>query len=645
MVGGAHPTDLEQGGKKILADVQVNQILPDADSKIRAPFIGTGMATHELRLSFPAHEHLDVQSLNPAPRHLAAWLASFRVGEYDDAAERLLGVLHSYNRCPMKPAGRFQFLEQLRPVINEYVDALSDRLSGNSFPLTDKPRAKFQLIAALIRESACGYKHVVHDFIQDTNKSSFTDAVPVHSIYHAVLFLSKSLLAAYSAYVPEPEGVWGELHRLYRFAERHDLLALPIGTPDQAPHDADPQTIKHVYKRIVLLYLANPYHLMSGEAAMIYAHLNTWATHGRLTEVDRNLSLDGKYFIDLSQELPPQYSLLRGAPQRCDDLRVLDVSRLVENVAAELNKYTEPQSEADTIPMTLRERIRRNMLQRLEHAWGGRRERHDERVPNNMDIVLAAGMSASHHFVSNELPFTPERDEVRIHRPGGVKQAFSLVPIEDEPWKAADKLDKLDAGVAKPRLSQFAGAEDLWEKIYASKANTGKRAEDLDQDFTAQLWRQINGSSGGMGVSCDGRGKRIRVGDIVVLKNANNLSADWTAGIVRWLRDVRDEQLEIGIMALPGGLQPVAVRSIGGVGNGGEYFRSLILTEGDTTHLLVPSAIYDVGTCLVLNRGENLIYVRLVSMHEATASFSRFKYEVIATPLSEQQNIEAIRAA
>ena len=98
-------------------------------------------------------------------------------------------------------------------------------------------------------------------------------------------------------------------------------------------------------------------------------------------------------------------------------------------------------------------------------------------------------------------------------------------------------------------------------------------------------------------------------------------------------------------MALPGSLQPVAVRSIGGVGSGGEYFRSLILTEGNSAHLLVPSAIYDIGTCLVLNRGENLTYVRLVRMHEATASFSRFEYEVIATPLSEQKNIEAMRGS
>ena len=540
------------------------------------------MVANKLRLSIPAPEHLDIQSLNPAPRHLAAWLASFRAGEYDEAAERLLTVLLNYNRCPMKPDARYAFLEQLQPVIREYVDVLSDRLSGNTFPLADKPRARFDLIAALIRESAYGYKQIIHDLTQESNQAPHASKVLLHSLYHAMTFLSNSLLAAYSIYVPEPEGVWGELHRLYGYAEEHELLAISIGPADHAQRDSDPPTIKHIYKRVVLLYLANPYHLMSGEADTVYRYLNMWALHGRLMETDRNILLDGKYFVDLTQELPPQYALTRNLPPRSGELRVLDVSRLVEYVGSELNKYTEPQSGTDLAPMMLRERIHRNMLQRLAQAWGGRGERQDERVPNNADIVIAAGMSASHYFVSNELPFTPERDEVRFYRPGGVKQTFSLVPLEDEPWKSVDKLDKLDAGVAQPRLSQFAGAEDLWEKIYASTANTGKRAQDRELDFTAQLWQQINGSGGGMGVACDGRGKHIYVGDIVVLKAANHLNTDWTAGIVRWLRDVRAEQLEIGVMSVAGHLQPVAVRSIGGVGNGGEYFRSLLLTEGAT---------------------------------------------------------------
>ena len=641
MVGGAHPT-LHQSIRR-----RAGKLNPSHCRYLDTNHgIGTRMPSNELQLSIPAHEHLDAQSLNPAPRHLAAWLASFRVGEYDDAAERLLDVLRKYNRCPMKPGARYQFLDQLQLVLREYIDTLSDRLSGNTYPLADKPRAKFQLIAALIQESAYGYKQVIDDLIQSESKNTSANTMLVQSLYHAVMFLSDRLLAAYSAYLPEPEGVWGELHRLYRFAEQHDLLAASISMPETLQSGGDSQTIKHAYKRIVLLYLANPYHLMSGEAGAIYLYLNAWATHGRLLAAEQNLLLDGKYLIDLAQELPPQYSLQNRTPSRNSDLRVLDVSRLVEHIGSELNKYTEPQPEPEPgiTSRTLRERLHRDMLQRLEHAWGGRRARQDERMPNSADIVIAAGMSASHYFVSNELAFTPELDEVRIHRPGGVKQTFSLVPIEDEPWRAADKLDKLAIGVAKPRLSQFSGAEDLWEKIYASKENTGKRAEDVEQDFTAQLWRQINSSNGGMGMSCDGRGKRIRVGDVVVLKFVNNLSADWKPGIVRWLRDVRDEQLEIGIMVMTGNLQPVAVRSIDGVGSGGEYFRSLIISEGATAHLLVPSAIYDVGTCLVLNRGEDLLYVRLVRMHEATASFSRFEYEVIATPPSEQQNIEALRA-
>ena len=89
---------------------------------------------------------------------MASWLASSRVGEHDDAAERLLGVLRNYNRCPMDASTRYQFIEQLQPLINDAVNALNGRLSNNTFPLADKPRARFQLIAALIQETGYAYK-------------------------------------------------------------------------------------------------------------------------------------------------------------------------------------------------------------------------------------------------------------------------------------------------------------------------------------------------------------------------------------------------------------------------------------------------------------------------------------------------------
>jgi hypothetical protein len=258
---------------------------------------------------------------------------------------------------------------------------------------------------------------------------------------------------------------------------------------------------------------------------------------------------------------------------------------------------------------------------------------------------MAAGMSACHHFVSGEAQFLPESDEIRHYRPQGIKPEMTLAPLEHEPWKTSERIDKIEAQVTAPRLSTFDGAEDLWEKIYATKARAHARMEEFDPEFTAQLWQQFDGSGGGMGIRCDGRGKRIRVGDLVVYKDAGNINSEWRAGVVRWLRDLRDHHLDIGVMTMPGSVYAIAVRSIGGVGSGGEYFRSLLLRDGKAKTLLLPCAIYDVGTRLVLNSGHTISYVQISAVRETTTSFAHFEYTQIEAPASELKNIDAIRSA
>lgn len=599
----------------------------------------------DLRLSLPA---LDVPApvLDPAPRHLPAWIAASRTGDHDESGARLLGVLQQYNRYALDMPTRYQAMMQLAPVVREVIRLLRERMAGSTFPLAEKQRIRAQLIAQLLQESAFGFKHVIRD-LATANKVERADDVELQSIYYAVVFLADALLAAYLVYVPEPAHAWGELHRLYRRAEVRNLHMTSVSSGVSPTENAELKTVNHVYRRVVLLFLANPYHLMSGEANTVFNSLDQWGVYGRLLPVDRVTSLEGKYFVDLNSGAPPQFAHHAVTAAADADVRVLDVSRLVETLTAMLKKFSELQADPSVAAIPFKERIYRDMLSRLERAWGGRRDRKDERLQNSAQIIIVAGLSPSHYFASGEASFTPEQDEVHFHRPAGVavKPTFSLMPLEHEPWKTSDKLDKLEAGVAKPRISQFTGAEDLWEKIYATKAGANARKGDLEPEFTAQLWAQVNGSHGGLGVSCDGRGKKIRVGDIVVLKQGQMMNAPWSAGIVRWLRDVKEGQLEIGVMTVAGMLRAVAVRSVGGVGSGGEYFRSLILNDGKRETLLVPSAIYDLGTRLVLNNKTSLQYVKLTRICETTSSFSQFEFESIDTPLTEKKNIEAIKAA
>jgi hypothetical protein len=134
----------------------------------------------------------------------------------------------------------------------------------------------------------------------------------------------------------------------------------------------------------------------------------------------------------------------------------------------------------------------------------------------------------------------------------------------------------------------------------------------------------------------------LRVGSLVAYLDHSSTKI-WKLGILRWLQDGRDKDFDIGLMTLAHMGIPVAVRAIGGVGSGGEYFRSLlvrsVLSDGDKPGILVPATIYDIGTQLVLNMQSELKYVRLVNMVETTSSFSLFEYKEIPIPPAEQVRI------
>lgn len=597
-----------------------------------------------LNLHLPDPELTDAAALDPAPPQLDGWLETLRTGNFEDAAERVRDVLHAYNRSTLDAAVRLAALELLRPVVRELIASLEDRFLGGTFPLRDRQRAKALNVASLLEECAIGYKHVLVAALSGQS-SRLTTADVLHAAYHAVRFLADRLLAAYLIYAPEPPRVWGEIHRIFAWAEKSSQHGLHADRNARRSENTELYTINHAYKRIVLLYLANPYHLMGREAATVYNELDQWAHNARVLSADRVQSVEGRFYIDLAGEDPPQFALQGKAIQATATTRVFDISRLVAGINMQIKKYTDPVEGEKRAGAGFRERIFRDMLQRIERAWGGRRERKNEREPSKGKIIMAVGLTTSHHFISNEAPFIPERDEVRFHRPDGIKSALTLMPVDHEPWKIKDSIDKLDTGVTTVRTSQFDGAEDLWEKIYATKARANAKMDDVEPEFTAQLWDQFNNSNGGLGVECDGRGKRVRVGDIVVMKQANNINAEWQAAIVRWLRDQENDRLGIGLMLMTGAVYAVAVRSIGGVGSGGEYFRSLLLRNGSTKTLLLPCSIYDIGTCLVVNTGRMLSYAKLTNVRETTTTFAHFDYEQIEAPTSEMKNIEAIKAA
>lgn len=576
-----------------------------------------------LALTIPATNIDKVALLSPSPDQLTAWLDALNLVNAEDSSAQVIKALTSYNQCEMDIPERLSALGRFIPVVVQLVDTLRSSYRGSSFPLASKQLARADLVSQLIDAMSAGYKIVVVRSSQ--SGGNIDDDELVQSIFLAIHYLGEKILAAYLVYMPVEKNTWHELYQLYLFAEQHELIR---EAPEvQAMGFPDKTTIGLVFKRIVMLSLANPYHLMEGDAVSVYRNLLDWGVYVSLTPLKDTVSVEGKFYLDFAADSPPGFASGHTNHTPANG-RILDVGRIVEGIGGLIKSISD---KADDNSMSLKDRMNRDMLVRLQSVWGGRAEREFDRAPQSTMVTLVAGLTASHYLIGGEQAFQPEKNEASLRKTGGIDTSgLSLAPMGDESWRNAEEAARIEQGVVEHRVSRFdpdAAQKDTWDKVHSHKVFANKKDEPDAPVFQLQQWHVVNTSKHGEGLLCDdSAGIRIRVGDVVALRHAE--AELWGLAVVRWFGMTPEKKFESGLMNIPGQVQAVGTRAVSGTGEGGEYFRGMLIKEsGKADTLIVSAMIYDLGTELLISTTSEVLYARLIWLIDTTTSYTRFGIE------------------
>lgn len=598
-----------------------------------------------LRIPQQGQGHLDANQ--PRPSELPAWLEAHPVSDAQTNVPELLSLLQTYNRRLMPLEARIKAHGHLHSAVDKVLKILRERYQNESLPLPEKARQQANLCLQFLDELAAGYKIIITELIEERKEHDIDTNLLVRSIRQAMEAAGQLLLECYSQYIPYPKALWGEIHKLYLLAEINNLHKVAV---EEKGQETNPRaTVQHAYLRLVMLALAQPNHLMPGQINRVYDYLEKWAAGCLLIEKKVTSADTGDIFVDLESELPPtvatsytHFELVNG--------RFLDISPLQKRLEEATQKMEKKhQLSLKGNPFTIAERMQRNLLNRINNAWRGRAERESTRHPDGQhQVSLCVGLDAAHHFISEERDFNPEKEEMLIHRPpkNAELEGLSLMDLDETPWNLDGPMHTTKDGLDQTRLSRFGEQVDVWETQHERNIHVQHKRESKMIHFQMGPWLRLNQSKGGMSLRrLPENRSRLRVGSLVAYLDHSSTKI-WKIGILRWLQDGRDRDFDIGLMTLAHMGIPVAVRAIGGVGAGGEYFRSLlvrsVLSDGDKPGVLVPATIYDIGTQLVLNMQTELKYVRLVHMVETTSSFSLFEYKEIDIPPAEQVRINAL---
>lgn len=547
-------------------------------------------------------------SFDANPAAVARWVETLPVVNIGETARRLYEALGDLGQQDLSPAQRFKALELLRPQVFYVLDALKKHIVGQSFPLGDKARKVARLARELLRELGDGYKILVLEEVAGRGRrDTRTLTISLHRAMHC---LAQLLLKAYQAYAPHPEGVWSDIHQLYRYSEAQELHRTPVQV--EVPEGALPSSIETLYKQILLLALACPYRMRHGEAEEVQARLERWAEHSRLSPMALPGQHPGLFMSHLASDEPPIYRSLRHGGENDVLCRALDTTELAEDIRAALSTLPEEQP----IPTPLQHTLRRLML-----AWGVMPKRRFSRSQHSARVSVAMGLATTHYFVSGEAAFSPAAGNLGD---AGYQEPprFQAEPVSSERGRAPD------AWELEP-VPQHQDTPLQTPRPHRVEIPTGLDVT-AEPDFQSHDWHMINVSAGGYCLLWDRQeNSRAQVGELVGIRELDDPDLfHWRLGVVRWMKS--NTGLELGVQMLSPGAVAVGARPYPAISQNPQFSRALLLPEihalQQPATLLLSAPPFRVGGSAIINSHGREVKVKLHKMVENTGSFAQFQF-------------------
>ena len=542
-------------------------------------------------------------------KQLAHWAAELPIGNTTVAAHQMLERLKTLNRSRYSGKERIQLHNTLRPVFQELTFSVRQPLRQANIPLDRQQLYRVALLHELLEQMATGYKLVVSELAMTPNLREYDTMLLTEAVYLAMCYLNQRLVDAYSMYAPEPKQVWSDLNQLYQFAEARQIHTNQIDEPYPDTPLPVYLNIDFVYKRMILLALAEPYHLMQYEADDMYRIVAS-SVHACVIEPFTEIVTQGDYAVDLDADIGPRF-ITRDQNWQPVDARSIDISMVKTQLNVHLHRLLRSNaSNAEFEHVSLLERQQRDMLLRLADAWNASLVRKAQRFILDAQVELTSGLSAAHHFISDQQHFTPEVDELKL-------------------------ISNIDEASIDDNSNTVI--------VTAYRDALQKDRRHSTEQFALNPWWQRNVSPIGIALNCQQSVNSIdiRVGELVIYRFMGKRTQRWQTGVTRWLQHQFDDESEsivnIGIMNISNGAIPVGIKAIQGLGSGTDYFRALMIPKNvsvqQTRSLIVPAMLYDVRTVLAVNMKNKLFYARLKRVILSTRSFTQFDFEIIKRPV------------
>ena len=549
-------------------------------------------------------------------------ISDLPIGNVSETTRTLHRELKRLNKIDMSPIERYEAIQLMLPALVLMLEKMRGHLVTKAIPLSVENKLIAKLHLELLVGIVVAYKMVMAQL----HDESFTGHL-LHkhtrseALRRALFFLGEILLYEYSAYSTSPKYVWQEIHGIHHYAVINDLRL------KEKDIDSDRivgnLTVDEIYKRILLLGLADSGELLRGEIKRISDVMTDWLSAVSLLPIDHNFSSFPVFALDATRDAPP-YVAVEADVQKIKIGWVLSVEKLdliLEEKIDELKEKSKGKLRpVDLIPATLYSKLRKR--------WTPELIVREERSEAHGTINMTCGMESLHWvFGGWRIQRIAENDSAD-------KADFDEETMYDKPALNVEQ----DEFLINVDAELYAAIAAETGQVEEQKASSSDGQDELDDDFNNALvedepkqeeYSCVNQSRRGYCLAWSGEDEyKAHVGELVGISSSdvNNSESSWSLGVIRWIRAQSNGLVGFGVEIFDGDIQAIQLdyhHSDDSVGD--TVIGFLQKRNGSVETLITKPFFYGDGDKLLLTSANGQVPVVPGKIVECTDAFMRFK--------------------
>lgn len=500
------------------------------------------------------------------------------------AEGQLLRMLNTVMLSPPAPDILFQLLEQMRAPLCFIEEEIGRQFYNKPLPLSDEDEGRWRQVAGAWRKMSAAYQLCLSGArVEGAGLAENPGELSLATLLHRCLYYTgQYLLEHYRVRRELPEGVWLELHNLYRMAEVRGVALQPV--VDALENDTR-ATCMSAYISLLLIDVANPYAHTQHNLKLIQRWATLWAPHAMLM---RPPASGPVYGVEFDKDMPLHQGDGRSAAS--DEVRLLDTSRIASQIAhmqAQLHQRVTP-AQLGLGEETGSDVIR--LLGTLVHPWTQQpapRRFHRFDATGRANVV--SGFANMYFFISGH--DLVQSDVADTYSRGEFDKLFTF-------------REMIDPG------------QELTIKPHSA--------------FLQDEWHVLNHSANGFRLGRGAAGETIAFGQLLAVLPHDG--ERYLLAQITWLMQDGSGGLIAGVATLPGLPKAVGVRlSQDGDLTTERYNEAFLLPPMPAIHeegsLVIPAGLYKASCLLDVITGNEHWQVRMNHVLQRGSDFDRVSYQ------------------